>query len=131
MNAIKKIFFNKQFSIFLVIGGINTFNGSLFAFLYSIFLQVNLAFILGYVSALFIAYILNSLFVFKAKPSFVKMLKFALSYIPNFFIQNGVVFILYNMMGLWSMIAYVVAAIAGIPITFLILKLFTFKEEEK
>jgi len=92
-------------------------------------MQVNLAFILGYISALLIAYILNSLFVFKVKTNFTKMFKFAISYIPNFIIQNIVVFTLYNIMGLWTLIAYITAAVIGIPITFLILKLFTFKEE--
>jgi len=112
-----------------MIGGINTFNGSLFAFLYSSLMQANLAFMLGYVSALSIAYILNSLFVFKLRPSIKKMTKFVLSYVPNFIIQNIAVFILYNVMELWIMVAYVTAAIIGIPITFLILKLFAFKEE--
>ena len=92
-------------------------------------MQANLAFIMGYISALFVAYTLNSLLVFKAKLHFAKIFKFAISYIPNFIIQNIVVFIIYNIMGLGAIVAYITAAIIGMPITFLILKIFTFKKE--
>jgi len=129
LNFIKQNFFNKQFIIFLVIGVINTFNGSLFAFIYSQFLQANLAFIVGYMSALLIAYVLNSIFTFKEKLSFAKLIKFAISYIPNFIIQYIVVFIIYNILGLLPIIAYITAAIIGVPITFLCLKLFAFKKK--
>ena len=108
----------------------NTLNGIMLATLYSAFMQANLAFTLGYISTLLIAYILNSLFVFKMKPNLSKMFKFVISYTPNFILQSIVVFVVYNIMRLWAMVAYITAAIIGIPVTFLILKLFTFKGEE-
>lgn len=129
INFIKRNFLNRQFVIFTIIGGINTFNGSLFAFIYSLFMQANLAFVAGYMSALSIAYVLNSIFTFNERLSFTKLIKFAISYIPNFIIQYIVVFIIYNILGLLPIIAYITAAIIGVPITFLFLKLFAFKKQ--
>ncbi len=135
-NTIKKFidfFFNKNFFIFIVIGVINTFNGAIISFLLSslLKLQGNVAFIIGYILSLAIAYILNSVFNFKEKLSFERFIKFAISYIPNFIIQNVVVFIVFNIMKLPNIVAYIIAAILGIPITFVFLKIFAFKKKEK
>jgi len=92
-------------------------------------MQANLAFVAGYMSALSIAYVLNSIFTFNERLSFTKLIKFAISYIPNFIIQYIVVFIIYNILGLLPIIAYITAAIIGVPITFLFLKLFAFKKQ--
>ena len=60
MDKIKKIFLNKEFIFFIIIGLINTFNGVVFSFIYSSLFNENLAFVLGYISGLAISYILNS-----------------------------------------------------------------------
>jgi putative flippase GtrA len=129
MKFIKKHFLKKQFFLFLITGGINAVNGILASVLYSTFLQANIAFILGYITALIIAFILNSFFVFKAKPNLIKLAKFAISYIPNFIIQNGVILIFYNVLQWHILFAYLLAFTIGIPITFLMLKLFAFKKK--
>lgn len=131
MSFIKKIkntFFNKEFILFIIIGVINTFNGVVFSFIYSSLLNENLAFVLGYISGLIVSYILNSYITFKEKLSFTKFIKFGVSYIPNFIIQNVVVLITFNIMGLHKLIAYCLAAIIGIPVTFILLKFFAFKK---
>jgi len=125
-SFIKRNFLKKEFGFFLIVGGINTLNGTALAFVYSFVLQANLAFALGYITALTIAYFLNSFFVFKAKLQIVKFFKFAISYIPNFIIQNMVVFIFYNLLQWNILLTYILAAALGIPVTFLILKVFTF-----
>ena len=61
------------------------------------------------------------------KLSFTKFIKFGISYIPNFIIQNIVVIITFNILGLHKLIAYCLAAIIGIPVTFILLKFFAFK----
>ena len=68
MNKIKQafqtcwnLFFSRDFFCFVVIGVINTFNGTLLSALFSIFLNANLAFIIGYLCSLSIAYLLLSL----------------------------------------------------------------------
>ena len=128
VNKIKEVFFSKQFVTFVIIGIINTFNGVVFSYIYSSFLNENVAFIFGYISGLVISYALNSYVTFKEKLEFNKFIKFAISYIPNFIIQNIVVFIVFNMMGLHKLIAYGLAAIIGVPITFIFMKFFAFKK---
>ena len=127
LNVIKKYFLKKDFALFLLIGGVNTLGGVAYSYLYSKVLQANLAFASGYATSLIIAYIINSNFVFHKKLSFKKLIKFAISYIPNFVIQNLLVIFLYNVMHWNILLVYTLAAIIGMPVTFILLKLFAFK----
>ena len=129
VEKIKRDFCNKQFVIFLAIGVVNTLGGSLYAIAFSAFLQENIAFILGYLLALFIAYLLNSRFTFRKQMTWLRLLKFVLSYVPNFIIQNVIVVLLFNLLGIPSIFAFFTAAILGVPITFLILKYYAFKQK--
>jgi putative flippase GtrA len=128
MQKFKDTFFSKQFIIFVLIGIVNTFNGTVFSYIYSSFLSANVAFLPGYISGLLISYILNSFITFKEKLNFQKLIKFTLSSIPNFIIQYIVV-IICNMIGLHKLFAYMLAAIIGIPVTFLLLKFFAFSKK--
>ena len=127
---IRKMCFNEEFIKFVCIGVINTFNGVVFSYIYSDFLDGNTAFIVGYISGLIISYILNSKITFKENLEFMKFLKFAISYIPNFIIQNLVVFLVYNTLNYDKLIAYILAAVIGVPVTFILMKLFAFKERK-
>lgn len=130
VKKLKSIFLSKQFFNFLVVGGINTINGILFSYIYSLFLDVNISFIAGYVSAMTISYLLNSKIVFKEEMGFDKYIKFCISYIPNFIIQNICVLIFYNMLGWNKLVVFALAALIGVPVTFLIMKLFAFRKKE-
>ncbi|MGG7161873.1 GtrA family protein [Clostridium baratii] len=130
IDKILKIFLSKEFILFVIIGVINTFNGVVFSMIYSKFLDANLAFVVGYISGLFISYLLNSYITFRERLEFSKFIKFAISYIPNFIIQNIVVLIVFNIMGLNKLIAYILAAIIGVPVTFILMKFFAFKEKD-
>jgi len=125
-QKIKRLFASKEFMGFLFIGAINAVNGVVFAYLYTFFFNVNTAFILGYLTSLTIAYILNSCIAFNEKLALLKYLKFCFSYIPNFVIQNAVVLIFYNHLGWYKLAAFVLAAFLGVPITFLLIKFFAF-----
>lgn len=130
LEKIKQQFVNKQFLTFVVIGIINTFVGTLFSILYSNILQPNLAFIFGYITGTIVSYILNSIFTFKENLNIKKYFKFFVSVIPNFLIQNLCVLIFFNTLNFNKMYAFIIAAIIGIPVTFLILKLYTFKKNK-
>ena len=130
INKYKEVFFSKQFIMFVIIGVINTFNGVVFSYIYSSFFNENISFIFGYISGLIISYILNSYVTFKEKLELNKFIKFAVSYIPNFIIQNIVVLIVFNMMGIHKLIAYGLAAVIGVPITFIFMKFFAFKKNK-
>ncbi|NRT87621.1 GtrA family protein [Clostridium beijerinckii] len=129
VQKFKNTFYTKEFVTFLIIGLINTFNGTVFSYIYSSFLNENIAFIVGYISGLIISYLLNSLITFKEKLQLNKFIKFAISYIPNFIIQNIVVVIVFNFMGLNKLITYLLAAIIGVPITFILMKFFAFSKK--
>jgi len=128
MRKIISYFANMEFLKFIIVGGINTISGIILSYAYSQFLQTNIAFICGYATSLIIGYILNSRYTFREKLSFAKFVKFAASYIPNFIIQNLMVIVLYNGLHWHKLLVYVLAAAIGVPVTFMILKLFTFKK---
>ena len=125
-KGVKDIFVSKNFLLFILIGVVNTFNGTLASSVLANWLQPNLAFVIGYMFGLVIAYILNSKFNFKESMSYEKLIKFAVSYIPNFIIQNMVVIIMYNVFGVNKIVVYMVAAIIGVPLTYLFIKFYAF-----
>ncbi len=127
----KRFFLSKEFARFLLIGGINTFNGVLFAYLFSILFQPNLAFAAGYLLSLTISYLLNSFFTFRESLSFPKYVKFCVSYIPNFLIQNAFVLVFMNWLGFGKLITYILAAVVGISGDGCHAKLFAFRKRKK
>ena len=67
---------------------------------------------------------------FKEKLGFVKFIKFFISYIPNFIIQTVIVYLYDRFIQGPSVIAYALAAVIGVPITFVFMKIFTFKKND-
>lgn len=129
IKKITQFYFHKDFLSFVIIGGINTFSGIIFSYIYADFLKnVNIAFVFGYITSLILSYVLNSKITFKRNFSLERFVKFVLSYIPNFFIQNIIVFITYNCLGWNKLVAYGLAAMIGIPITFFCMKIMAFKK---
>ncbi len=130
-DKIKEFFFNIEFMKFLFVGFINVFNGVFFAMLFNILMGTNISFILGYIVALSISYLLNTKFIFYKKITIKKYIKFGMSYIPNFIVQNIVVFIMYNLLGISEFITFTTSAIVSVPITFFFIKEFAFGEKKK
>ena len=128
-KKIKEFYLTKELVGFITVGAVNTINGFLFATLFSQFLDANLSFVLGYVVAINISYLLNSFLVFKSRLSFKRLVKFCLSYVPNFIIQNGLLFVFYNLLSLPKLVAYLIAVYVAIPITFLVVRLFAFNKK--
>lgn len=129
LEKIKKSLFSVEFFGFLVIGCINTVNGVLFSMLYSMLLGANAAFAAGYITSLLVSYLLNSTLVFKEKLETLKCVKFCISYIPNFIVQNLCVMLFYNLLHFPKLITYALAAVIGVPLTFLFIKIFAFKKK--
>lgn len=123
----KRTFVSKNFVEFCVLGVVNTFNDAIFSSLYhTLGLQDNVAAVVGYYTALTIAFFLSSYVIFKKKPSLKRYFKFFISYIPNFIIFFLVTFITINTMNLSQFWGTVIAAAMGGPITFIIMKVYTF-----
>ena len=75
-----------------------------------------------------ISFLLNTYVTFGEKPTWKKAVKFPLSYIPNFIIQVVCVSLFKGMR--WNnTIAYVVAAVIGLPITFITMKILVFRRK--
>ena len=124
----KRTFASKKFVEFCVLGVINTLNDAIFSWLYHLLgLQDNVAAVVGYYTALTIAFFLSSRFIFEKQPSLDRYVRFFISYIPNFIIFFLVTFITINTMGLHQFWGTILAAMVGGPITFIIMKIYTFK----
>lgn len=123
------LFKSLDFVRFILVGGINVISGVFFASLASLFMQPNVAFIVGYVCSLVTGYFLMSAVVFDNRLfSFMQFIKYCLGYIPNFLIQNLTIVIIYNYLGINHLIAYCIAAIVAVPATYIIMKLGVFKK---
>lgn len=131
LSVIKHAFLSAEFIAFLFIGIVNAINGVLFASLFSLLTNPNLAFIIGYLCSLTISYFLNTFLAFKERPGFLRYIKFCISYIPNFLIQNGLVLLLYNKLGINYILVYALAVAIAVPITFLMLKFYAFAKKRK
>lgn len=114
----------KQFILFILVGCINTFNGVVFATLFSLLLSGTQAFIVGYACSIIISYLLNTFFIFKQPVHPIRFTKFCMSYIPNFVIQLILVLILFYYFAIPQLIVYAIAAVIGMPITFLMVKFY-------
>ena len=131
VSRLKREFFSREFFQFLLVGVINAANGTLFGWLFSLFLPVNAAFVCGYAVALTIAYFLNTLWIFRQRPALKKFALFCVSYIPNFIIQNGLVLLLYNLAHLNRILVFALSALIAVPITFLCVKFLCFLKKSK
>ncbi len=115
--------------LFVGIGVVNTLTTIVLSALLADILGVNPAYVVGYLAGFFVSYLLNSRFTFCENLAWDKLAKYALATVPNFLIQNGVVIVVYNLLGWHHLIASVLAAAIGVPVTFLLQKFFTFKKK--
>ncbi|MBR0027175.1 MAG: HAD-IB family phosphatase [Clostridia bacterium] len=126
-----KMFLTREFLSFVIVGVINTGSNVIFSALYRLFIpDTTLAFFPGYITSNVVSYLLNSYLTFKEKLGFVKFIKFFISYIPNFIIQTAIVWLFDNFIHGPSIIAYALAAVIGVPVTFVFMKIFTFKKSD-
>ena len=128
LETIKNLFLKKDFILFVCIGGVNTLTSIVMSYLISGWLDPNLSYVIGYLAGFFVSYFLNSRFTFHESLAMGKLVKYAIATIPNFLIQNGVVILFYNILHWHKLIAYVLAAAIGVPVTFLLQKFFTFRK---
>ena len=118
---------------------------SLLAFLFVVFLSCKIAplyyimifplmgkhiNIAGYACSLLISYLLNTVYVFKQPIHPYRFIKFCMSYIPNFVIQLILVFLLFYYFSIPKLVVYGIAAIIGVPITFLMIKFYALKPKK-
>ena len=133
MNAIrtllkkaKKTFLNEYFIKFCILGIFNTVVHGILSKIFSLVLQPNAAFALGFFVSNVIAFLLNSYVIFNKPASLKRYIRFLIAYIPYFTIGFLVTFITINTLKLPQFTATVLAAVAGGPITFVIMRVYAF-----
>jgi len=127
LQNITREFFTVAFMKFLIVGVINTFDCSLFAMLLMMLhLDGNLAFNIGYLLSNMLAYALNSWWIFPEPLSWRRYVKFMLSYIPNAVIENIIVVVFYNWLEAPPLVSFLLAAVLGMPVTYILVKWFAF-----
>ena len=126
---LKRTFVCKKFIEFCFLGVFNTLNHAFLTMVLSETFQVqdNVAYAIGYIISLAIAFILSSYIIFKKPTTWKGFFKFYVSYIPSIIIGVLVSFITIQVMQLTPFWATIVAAAIGAPVTFVIMKIFTFR----
>ncbi len=138
-----KGFFRHRFCKFMLCGCISCLVGFIVAYAASHIIpdfeidfhhfhmsNIVFAHFLGYVLSLPCSYVLNSAFSFRQPLCMRKFGKFCLSYIPNYIIQMLVVFATVDLLHFNKLLGLALAVLVGTPVTFLIMKFFTFGDKK-
>lgn len=128
MEKLNERIMNLEIIRFVIVGGINTFNGIILAMFLGKVLQYQLAFTIGYLISMIISFFLNTYFTYRTKPTWRKFITFPISYIPNFIIQYVSVVVFVEFFQLSKNFAYGIAAIISVPVTYLVMRIILKKE---
>lgn len=120
------IFRKKEFMLFVFCGGIGTIVNFLVSLYFSTVLNPTISYLVGYSASLFVTYGLNARLIFNEYYRVKDFIKFVLSYIPNFLILFTFVATLLNVFDWNKVFVYAIAGILGIPVTFVLVKVFAF-----
>jgi phosphoserine phosphatase/putative flippase GtrA len=118
-----------EFLRFLVVGVVNSVIGVALAWAFShVIADARLAWVFGYALSLVPSYLLNSAVTFKTRSrSLAEFGRFCASYVPNFLVQLVCVVVLIEIVGVLPIVGYGLAVVIGMPLTFLLLKVFAFR----
>lgn len=111
-------FFKTESVRFLIAGGINTLVTYLIYIAVLNIANYKAAFTLSFIAGIFIAYLLNSLFVFHSPISWRKMLQYPLVYILQYGAGLLVLTVLVDYFGIDRRLAPLLNVILLIPVTF-------------
>lgn len=137
LGKIEKLFwslYNKEPLRFIFWGGINTLITLINTIVLNFFLQsvswetkllgraVDIPFIICFIIGIPIAYTTHTLFTFKVKWSWKRLIRYPLSSIPNFILQSGFIYLFGEIVNLDVNLVYVLSAVLPLPIMFFINK---------
>lgn len=129
-GKIKKAVLTSEFVMFALIGCVNVADAVLFEYLMSLWLGTKVGFIAGYLMSISLSFVLNSKFNFRTSLSIDKYLKFLISYIPNFLLQNVFVTFMHNTTALHDAVIFLISALVAVPVTYLLVSLFAFRRRK-
>ncbi|MGI6329232.1 MAG: HAD-IB family phosphatase [Bacilli bacterium] len=125
-KKIFNLFLNRDFLLFIFCGGIGTLSNFVISLMISFFINPTMAYVIGYSLSIFITYYLNIKLIFNKQFNSKELIKFIISYIPNFLILFSFVAIFLNIFNWSKIIVYALAGLLGLPITYILVKLFAF-----
>ena len=128
-TKLKDSFVSREFVLFVLCGGIGTATNFLLSLLISSYIDPVVSYAIAYAISLFVTYSLNAKLNFRTSLSFKKFISFVFSYIPNYVILFTFVYIFINLAGWNKILVYGFAALLALPVTFLLVKIFTFKKK--
>ncbi len=123
-------FINREFSLFILMGGINTLLGYAIYALFLLFLPYTISYTLSYGLGIFIAYYLNSRFVFKTKFSLAKAAQYPLVYVFQYIAGVLILRLLVGVFAIHVLIAPIIVVGFTIPLTFFLSR-FILKERSR
>ena len=130
-EKVKKTYFTRDFIVFVFCGGMGTITNFVFSLAVSMALNPSVSYVFGYGISLFVTYSLNAKLIFYHKISYLGFIKFCISYLPNFLILFAFVLAFLNLLHWNKIVVYALAGMLGLPITFLLVKIFAFNKGRK
>jgi putative flippase GtrA len=130
-EKIKKTYFTRNFIVFVFCGGMGTLTNFIVSLIVSMILNPTVSYVFGYGISLFATYSLNAKLIFHQKIAYKRFIKFVVSYIPNFLILFTFVLVFFSLLHWNKVVVYALAALLGLPITFLLVKIFAFNKGVK
>ena len=121
-EKMKTTFFTKKFLTFVFCGGMGTLANMLVSTLCSLKINATVAYVCGYFGSSFVTYTLNSRLTFHERLSLQRYVRFVISYIPAVFI---------NILHWNNIIVYGLAALLGLPLTYVIVQVVAFTKRKK
>lgn len=130
IDKMKRHYLSKDFILFIFCGGMGTLTNFVFSLAISIKMNATISYIFGYIISLFVAYALNASLIFRDRYKLIGFIKFVMSYIPNFLILFTFVAIFLNIFNWNKVFVYALAGLLGLPVTYILVKLFAFSKKE-
>lgn len=130
MEKMSKTYLSKEFFLFVFCGGMGTLTNFVFSLAISMRVDATASYVCGYGLSLFVAYALNASLIYREKYRLHDFIKFVISYIPNFLILFTFVAIFLNLLHWNKVIVYALAGLLGLPLTYIIVKVFAFGKRE-
>ena len=130
IKFIKKLV-SMEFIKFCIVGGINTLMGGiLIPYLARLimngspkFYGLDLSLVIGYLVWFTFAYLIQVKFVFNSHFEWKRYLVYPFTQIPNYLLNTGFLYLFEDLLKLPSIIALALAAIAAVPIMFILVRL--------
>lgn len=120
-----------EFSRFIICGGINTLLTYIIYVVALRFYRYSISYSISFLAGIFIAYYLNSRFVFEQELSLKKAISYPLVYLVQYLLGILALYVLVELLSVNKLIAPLIIVAISVPVTFLLSKLIIKGNEQK